>query len=196
MSTGPEESPGGDGRSLRFDHAAGVQIGSGNVQNNYYAGQGPAGRSDTPAARVAETADSAHAGHAFISYVREDAHAVDQLQQALEAAGIPVWRDIDSLWPGQDWKAEISKAIDRGALAFIACFSHNSLARERSYQYAELVLAVDQLRERRPGVSWLFPVRLDDCDPPYFDLGAGGRCRRWGGRISSARIATGRPHGW
>jgi hypothetical protein len=28
------------------------------------------------------------AGHAFISYVREDAHYIDQLQRDLEAAGI------------------------------------------------------------------------------------------------------------
>jgi TIR domain len=173
MSTGPEESPGGDARDPRLYGTAGVQIGSGNVQYNYYGNRVPAGGSDTPPVPAAETADSAGRGHAFISYVREDALAVDRLQQALEAVGIPVWRDTDSLWPGQDWRAEIRNAIDRDALVFIACFSRHSNARERSYMYAELLLAIDQLRERRPGVSSLFPVRFDDCDLPYFDLGAG-----------------------
>jgi TIR domain len=43
-------------------------------------------------------------GHVFISYVRGDAHHVDRLQHALEAAGILVWRDTADLWPGQDWQ--------------------------------------------------------------------------------------------
>lgn len=173
MSEGPEESPGGDRRGPYLDRVAGVQIGSGNVQNNYFAYPGSGGPRDAPPAPASQPAGPNRRGHAFISYVREDGLAVDQLQQALEAAGISVWRDTDNLWPAEDWRAEIRKAIARDALAFIACFSHNSAARERSYQYAELLLAIDQLRERRPGVSWLFPVRFDDCELPYFDLGAG-----------------------
>jgi DNA-binding transcriptional LysR family regulator len=43
------------------------------------------------------------AGYAFISYVREDASRVDQIQRRLEAAGIRVWRDTRELWPGEDW---------------------------------------------------------------------------------------------
>ena len=62
------------------------------------------------------------AGHAFISYVREDSNRVDQLQRRLEAAGIPVWRDTADLWPGEDWRAEIRRAISDNALVFIACF--------------------------------------------------------------------------
>jgi TIR domain len=112
-------------------------------------------------------------GHAFISYVREDAVAVDRLQQALEAAGIDVWRDTVSLWPGENWRAKIRNAVAEDALAFIACFSSQSAARQRSYQYEELLLAIDQLRQRPPGRPWLFPVRFDDCDLPDFDLGAG-----------------------
>ncbi len=44
------------------------------------------------------------AGHVFISYVREDSDHVDRLQRALQAAGIPVWRDTADLWPGEDWR--------------------------------------------------------------------------------------------
>jgi hypothetical protein len=113
------------------------------------------------------------AGHAFISYVREDADRVDQLQQTLEAAGIPVWRDTGDLWPGQDWRAEIQRAITDNALVFIACFSRESLAREKSFQRAELALAIDQLLLRSPDVPWLIPVRLDDCDIPDRNIGGG-----------------------
>jgi hypothetical protein len=113
------------------------------------------------------------AGHAFISYVREDSRRVDQLQQMLQAAGIPVWRDTADLWPGEDWRAKIRRAITDNALVFIACFSHASLARGRSYQNEELTLAIEQLRLRPPDHPWLIPVRLDDCEIPDRDIGGG-----------------------
>jgi hypothetical protein len=111
-------------------------------------------------------------GHAFISSVREDAGDVDFLQHALESAGVRVWRDTASLWPGDDWREKIRQAINNDTLAFIACFSHNSIARGNSYQNEELTLAIEQLRLRPPGKPWLIPVRFDDCDIP--DLGIGG----------------------
>lgn len=113
------------------------------------------------------------AGHAFLSYVREDSDAVDRLQRELEAAGIRVWRDVDGLWPGQDWRAMIRRAVTDDALAFIACLSSASLGRDKSYQYEEIALAIDQLRQRRPGVSFFIPVRLDDCHIPDWDIGGG-----------------------
>jgi hypothetical protein len=111
-------------------------------------------------------------GHAYMSYVREDSASVNRLQRVLEAAGIPVWRDSDDLWPGQDWRIKIRQAITRDALAFIACFSARSVNKKASYQNEELILAIEQLRTRRPDVPWLFPVRLDDCQIP--DIGIGG----------------------
>lgn len=112
-------------------------------------------------------------GHAFISYVREDSHEVDKLQRTLEAAGVSVWRDTADLWPGENWRMKIRRAITDDALAFIACFSSRSVARRKSYQNEELVLAIEQLRQRRPDDIWLIPVRLDDCDIPDLDLGGG-----------------------
>jgi hypothetical protein len=119
------------------------------------------------------SATSDVAGHAFLSYVREDKVHVDQLQQVLEAAGVPVWRDIRDLQPGQDWKLSIRRAIGGDTLAFVACFSRASQVRPKSYQNEELLLAIDQFRRRPPDQPWLIPVRFDDCDLPEFDLGAG-----------------------
>jgi hypothetical protein len=112
-------------------------------------------------------------GHAFISYVREDSHDVDKLQRTLEVAGISVWRDTADLWPGEDWRVKIRRAITDDALVFIACFSSRGLGRAKSYQNEELLLAIDQLRLRRPDDPWLIPVRFDDCDIPDLDLGGG-----------------------
>jgi hypothetical protein len=112
-------------------------------------------------------------GHAFISYVREDSLAVNELQHALETAGVQVWRDTASLWPGDDWRQKIRDAITGEAFAFIACFSRQSLARAKSHQNEELTLAIDQLRQRQPGAPWLIPVRLNECTIPEHDLGRG-----------------------
>jgi hypothetical protein len=116
-------------------------------------------------------------GHAFVSYVREDGGRVDRLQAALGDAGIRVWRDTAQLWPGQDWKAEIRRAIMADSLAFIACFSDSSSRREATYQRDELGLAVEQMRARAPGRPWLIPVRFAPCDIPDLDLGGKPRAR-------------------
>lgn len=105
-------------------------------------------------------------GHAFISYVREDSAAVDQLQRVLEDEGIPIWRDTTSLWPGQDLLQMIRRAITDNALVFIACFSSNRADHGSNSQNEELTLAIEELRKRPPDDSWLIPVRLDDCVIP------------------------------
>ncbi len=115
------------------------------------------------------------AGHAFMSYVRENSAEADELQQVLEAAGVRVWRDTADLWPGQDWREKIRRAITKDSMVFLACFSGKSVSREVSYQYEELNLAVEQMRIRRPGQPWLIPIRFDDCDIPDLDLGGGRR---------------------
>lgn len=116
---------------------------------------------------------SAPEAHAFISYMHEDSPHADQLRRTLEAAGISVWLDTSSLQPGTDWRMELRRAITYDALAFLACFSSRSLSRDKSYQNEELVLAVEQVRLRRPGVPWLIPVRFDECAIPDLDIGSG-----------------------
>lgn len=112
-------------------------------------------------------------GHAFLSYVREDSDEVDKLQRMLEAAGVSVWRDTADLWPGEDWRVKIRHAITDNALVFIACFSGKSIARKKTYQNEEILLAIEQLRLRRPDDPWLIPVRFDDCDVPDLEIGGG-----------------------
>ncbi len=121
---------------------------------------------------VGMSTDKGAGEHVFISYVREDAKRVDRLQRMLETDGITVWRDVSNLWPGQDWKIEIRRAIERG-VAFIACFSEHTGRRDISYQNEELAVAVDLMRRRQPGQVWLLPVRFADCQLPQFDLGGG-----------------------
>jgi len=132
---------------------------------------------DRPSERMGESNSKQPVGYAFISYVREDAADVDQLQHDLEFAGVSVWRDTADIWPGEEWRRSVRKAITNDALAFIVCFSHQSLARSGSYQNEELMLAIEQLRRRPLDVPWLIPVRFDDCLVPDIDLGAGRSLR-------------------
>lgn len=110
---------------------------------------------------------------AFISYVHEDKEHVDKLCEVLAAADIPHWRDKADLGPGDMWKAKIREAISTNSLAFLACFSQASVAKDKSYQNEELVLAADEFRQRPPGRTWLIPVRFDECEVPEWELGAG-----------------------
>jgi hypothetical protein len=112
-------------------------------------------------------------GHVFISYVREDAHHVDRLQARLESAGIPVWRDIKDLWPGEVWKRRPRDAIRRNSLAFMPCFSRSLSRRTQSTMFEELIWASEEYRKRNPEVPWIFPVLFEDCNVPTVDLGGG-----------------------
>ncbi len=109
----------------------------------------------------------------FVSYVREDKDDVNQLCAVLEAAQIPYWRDRKDLGPGDAWRAKIRDAIRNGALVFLACFSDNYRAKDKSYMNEELTLAVEEFRQMQQGRVWLIPVRFDAGDVPDLDLGAG-----------------------
>ena len=53
------------------------------------------------------------------------------------------------------------------------CFSSTSIARGKGYQNEEIVQAIEQLRLRHSGETWLIPVRFDECEVPNLSLGAG-----------------------
>lgn len=120
---------------------------------------------------MTDSAGSSVQGQVFISYVRENSDRVDWLCGVLEAAGIPVWLDTAQLWPGQDWRAVIRRAIREDSLAFLACFSSQSVSQSRTYQNEEIVLAISEMRLRPPDQSWLIPVRFDDCQIPDRSIG-------------------------
>jgi hypothetical protein len=111
--------------------------------------------------------------HVFVSYVHENSEQVDQLCTVLEAVGIPYWRDRKQLGPGDEWKVRIREAIRSGSTAFLACFSDESRAKDRTHMNEELTIATEEWRLRPPGRTWLIPVRFDDGPVPAWDLGAG-----------------------
>ena len=112
----------------------------------------------------------------FISYVSENIEIVDRLYQELKSHGIQVWLDRNDLSPGLRWKREIRRAIQQGAF-FIACFSKEYNMRDRAYMNEELVIAIEELRQRPVDQAWFIPVKLNECDIPDLAIGPGETLR-------------------
>jgi len=101
---------------------------------------------------------------AFLCYASIDRERVRTLYDRLRSDDLDVWFDVESLLPGQDWKAEIADAISRCDV-FIACLSRASV-NSRGYFHKELKLALDVLDTLPDKNTFLIPVRLDDCEVP------------------------------
>ena len=114
--------------------------------------------------------------HVFISYVRENKEIVDLFCKDLESYGIEVWRDRDDIYPGTFWEEAIRKAIQEGAF-FIACFSKEYSDRAKTYMNKELTLAIEELCLRHTDQAWFIPVKLNECEIPDRDIGAGKTLR-------------------
>jgi hypothetical protein len=106
--------------------------------------------------------------HIFVSYVHEDEADVGRLVHDLEARGEIVWWD-QMILPGQAWDNHLQLAI-RDSFAAIVCLSHASVARVRSGQFRELVLLQEVITGYSQLSSYIFPVRLDECEIPYYRL--------------------------
>lgn len=110
--------------------------------------------------------------HVFVSYVHDDTAAVDRLCEELSNQGIKVWLDRENIYPGERWRGAIRRAITEGAY-FVACFSSAYSQRTKTYMNEELVLAIEELRQRPTDRVWFIPVKLSPCDIPDRDIGAG-----------------------
>ena len=110
--------------------------------------------------------------HVFVSYLRENKDAVDKLCEELRRHGIEVWLDREKILPGDRWQQSIRKAIEEGSF-FIACFSQEYAARDRTFLNEELTIAVEVLRKTSMERRWFIPVKLSDCSIPERPIGGG-----------------------
>jgi hypothetical protein len=113
---------------------------------------------------------------AFISYVKEDAEAVNRIATVLREFEINVWLDKTSLKPGLRWQDQIRHGISEGDF-FIACFSEAYVNRSKTYMNEELTLAIEELRQRPTDRAWFIPVKLNACEIPDRSIGAGETLR-------------------
>ncbi len=108
--------------------------------------------------------------HIFLSYCREDEASVAELRQNLIAAGENLW-SVGDILPGQDWKLEIRRALEK-AYAIIICFSENTEKRYRSGIFPELRNAIEIQRSQLPSHIFMIPVRFSNCSIPDFKIDA------------------------
>jgi hypothetical protein len=102
----------------------------------------------------------------FISYAHDDLTAVQELKAGLEAAGLPVWYDNESLGPGDSFNPQIEQYITRGCSCFVPVISRNTERRHEGFFRREWNLAVDRDRGIHYGRRFIVPVIVDDTRVP------------------------------
>jgi hypothetical protein len=125
----------------------------------------PAVPTDLPAPTRTEA--SSPDGAVFISYSSQDAAAVRELAQSLDAAGIDVWFDRSELQAGDEWDRRIRRGVEASSL-FIPVISRTTqdVDRRRAYFWREWNAADERARGMAPDEPFLVPVVIDDT-PPY-----------------------------
>lgn len=106
----------------------------------------------------------------FLCHASSDKAVARDLHARLVRDGYRPWLDEEDLLPGQEWDAEIRKAI-RKCHAMIVCLSQQSISKT-GYVQKEIKLGLDVADEQPEGAIYLIPLRLQPCDVPL-------RLRRW-----------------
>jgi len=101
---------------------------------------------------------------AFVCHSSGDKQPVRDLYNKLTTDGFIPWLDEENLLPGQDWDAEISKAV-RGSHVVIVCLSKASTTKA-GYVQKEIKVALDVADEQPDGTIFIIPLRLEECTVP------------------------------
>jgi hypothetical protein len=109
----------------------------------------------------------------FISYANEDEGAALRIYGDLRSNGHDPWIACRDILPGQDWEAEIRRAIE-GCRFFIAVLSTTSVGKV-GYVQREVRMASEIIDKMPPERVFVIPVRLDNCEVPYERI----RGRQW-----------------
>lgn len=97
--------------------------------------------------------------HVFVSYSGADGPAADPIVRAMREAGLHVFRDRDSLVPGQFWPERLERALG-DAQAVVVCLGPSGIGR---WQKREIALAHErQVREDTFPVILLLLPGADD----------------------------------
>jgi class 3 adenylate cyclase len=100
----------------------------------------------------------------FLCHSSSDKAAVRVLFNRLFNHGIDPWFDDKQLLPGQDWEAEIRKAVYDSHVVLV-CLSRSSTTKEGFVQ-KEIKLALEVAEEKPDGTIFIIPGRLEECVVP------------------------------
>jgi hypothetical protein len=152
--------------------AAGVQVGSGNVQINHF-------YSSTPPLAPASVAPATNRGlttasgpgtttakppkplKVFISYAHKDQPAAKEIEACLTACGVEVWVDEREIPVGQSIPLRISEGLSESQYVI---FLMSKASTSSAWVQREWLPSL--MREISTGTTSLLPVLLDDCEIP------------------------------
>jgi TIR domain/Protein of unknown function (DUF3298) len=129
----------------------------------------------------------------FISYAKEDCEKALHYHDLFLQEGASPWLDVKELLPGQNWEAEIERALS-DANVIVLLLSKRSVSK-RGFVQREANTAIERLRYKLPTDIYVIPLLLEPCDVPdhiaarlqYVDLNAPGA---WEHVRASLRLAS------
>ena len=101
---------------------------------------------------------------AFLCHASGDKPPVREFYKRLVFEGVDAWLDKEKLLPGQDWRAEIPRAVHEADVV-IVFLSNKSISKE-GYVQKEIKFALDIAEEKPEGTIFLIPARLEECVVP------------------------------
>ena len=102
----------------------------------------------------------------FISYAREDRDQALICYEKLEKEGVSPWLDANKLLPGQNWEAEIDRALSSANLV-VLLLSPRSVSK-RGFVQREANDAIARLKYKLPTDIYVIPLLLEPCEVPDF----------------------------
>lgn len=129
---------------------------------------------------VFETIGAAVSLKVFVSYAKEDRDLALKYYDLLIQDGTSPWMDVKHLLPGQNWEAEIDRALS-DANVVVLLLSKQSV-NKRGFVQREANDAIERLRYRQPTDIYVIPLLLEPCEVPnhiagrlqYVDLSTAG----------------------
>jgi hypothetical protein len=99
----------------------------------------------------------------FISYSQDTRQWAEQLSESLRAKGLATWTDFECILPGQRWREEIQRALDRAEIFILLVGPDGAVGewQEREWQGA-LERTWTDARAR------ILPVLVNGSAPPSF----------------------------
>jgi len=100
----------------------------------------------------------------FLCHASDDKPLVRDLCRRLREDGFEPWLDEERLLPGQDWRLEVSAAVQNSD-AVIVCLSSSSVSKA-GYVQKELRHVLDVADYQPEGRIFVIPARLEECVVP------------------------------
>ena len=89
----------------------------------------------------------------FLCHASDDKSVVRELYEKLQRDGFDPWLDEENLFPGQDWKYEITRAV-RDSDAVLVCLSKHSVSKT-GYVQKEIKVALEVADEQPEGAIFI-----------------------------------------